>query len=423
MLKNIRGAIVLRDGEIVHEQYAAPYRPDDRRALYSLTKSFSSAALGIAEAEGLMHRDDKIFDLLGEPAPGPHAREMRIRHLLTMTGGYESEDISYINSPGWLKACAAVEPECAPGERFVYDNRPPYFLSRAIERKTGLTLSQYLGKKLFAPLGITDFSWTTDPDGHNPGGFGLNMRLRDVARFGQMLLNGGEGIVPEGYIREATRAQVLLPEGIRPNHRWCAGYGYWFWIANEPGTFVGSGSFGQLLVVRPARREVVAVNAACTAPNVVCEACLSGEIGTSDVLPPEGEGRVLRPRRYVFSPNPLGIRAVTVEATGKETRIAVESGERTMGFCAGARGFLENRLDVEEWGAGYPCFGDFFRSARAAGAWKGDAFHGRIVQTETPYVDEVRMMMKDGSVSIRIDRAPSIERLRPAFVELKGTEA
>jgi CubicO group peptidase (beta-lactamase class C family) len=240
--------VVLRDGELVLERRYGDASADALADVYSVTKSVVSTLVGIALGRGEL----ASLDL---PVHGGRT----YRHLLTMTGGtenggpWEIDEVIALPS-GWREHIEAAPLLERPGTRFRYDNAAVHLLGCALSDAVGSSLAEYADEHLLGPLGIEAFEWPSDPEGYSWGFGHLRLRPRDLARVGELWRRGGEGIVPSGYVADATRAQTTggPPEG--------EGYGYLWWVG-ERSIFAG-GYAGQALVVVPEERLVVAATGA-----------------------------------------------------------------------------------------------------------------------------------------------------------------
>ncbi|WP_146819835.1 serine hydrolase domain-containing protein [Actinotalea fermentans] len=258
----LHSLMVLRRGHVIAEGWWHPYRRELGHQLFSLSKSFTSTAVGFARAEGLLSLDDLVLDHLGDLAPArpdPRLARMRIRHLLTMTTGHvTATDVRVFGTPRWAKAFLALPLEAEPGTEFLYNTPATYLLSFLVQRLTGQRVLEYLRPRLLAPLGIEGATWEQSPEGVDTGGFGLTLATEDLACFGQLYLQDGvwEGtrVLPEGWVAEATArhtdSHILEPD-------WAQGYGYQFWRCQPPGIYRGDGAFGQFCVVMPEAQAVV----------------------------------------------------------------------------------------------------------------------------------------------------------------------
>lgn len=268
-LEDVHSLMVLRHGRVVTETWWHPHTADRPHSLFSVSKSFTSTAVGIAVGEGLLTLDDRVLDLLPDDAPGDpgeHLRALRVRHLLTMTTGHSASTMEGIDrtislpGPRWARAILAQPVEHEPGTHFVYNTGATYLLSAILHRLTGERLLDYLTPRLFAPLGITHAAWEQDPDGIDTGGFGLSVTTEEMAAFGQLYLQGGvwegEQLVPAPWVAAATAGQV--PSGPHDWPDWNQGYGYQFWQCRH-GAYRADGAFGQYVVVWPEKDVVIAI--------------------------------------------------------------------------------------------------------------------------------------------------------------------
>ncbi len=265
---DLHSLLVVRHGAVVAEGWWEPYRADLVHLLYSLSKSFTSTAVGIAQAERLLSIDDLVLDHFPDEAPAdpsPNLRSMRVRDLLAMASGHEEDTAQRVmaGAPDLVRAFLALPPEHAPGTVFTYNQGCTHTLAVLVSRLSGVSLVDYLRPRLFDPLGIDQALWTLAPDGIEQGFSGLHATTESVAKLGQLYLRrgrwDGRQLVPESYVEEATRKHVENRDR-NENPDWQQGYGFQFWRCRGD-AFRGDGAFGQLCVVMPGRDAVVA----CTA--------------------------------------------------------------------------------------------------------------------------------------------------------------
>jgi CubicO group peptidase (beta-lactamase class C family) len=262
--------MLLKNGKVICERWWAPYEPQSRHMLFSLSKSFTSTAIGFALNEGLLTVDTPLadtfkqeFEKIGQ-AMDDEVRAMTVKNLLTMSTGMEYEawvgfgedtDGDKNNIESFLSAHI----KDAPGQTFRYSTIATYMLSAAVTRLTGETLAVYLKPRLFDPLGIRPFWQTDEKTGVHMGGFGLNITTEDIAKFGQLYLQKGvwEGkqLIPSAWVEEATGRQIMNG---KEDEDWGMGYGYQFWRCMPEGVYRGDGMFGQYCVVIPAENIVIA---------------------------------------------------------------------------------------------------------------------------------------------------------------------
>lgn len=362
-LDEIHGFVLLRHGNVVAEGHWAPHTPVRPHLLFSVSKAFTSTAVGFAVEEGLLGLDDLVLDHLREEAPAepsPHLAAMRVRHLLTMTTGHgvssmEAVDTTTIGLTGsdWVRQVLAQEVPHEPGTTFVYDTGATYLLGVIVQRLARQRLVDYLEPRLLGPLGITGATWEQDPDGFDVAGFGLSVTTEDLARFGQLYLQGGvwEGrrLLPESWVEAATSVQAdTSGHGLL---EWRQGYGYQFWRSRF-GAYRADGAFGQYSIVWPEHDVVLAVTSGIqdlqSVQDAVWDALLpsldpdaaatlpDGGVPSSAVAPPSSgamwdlalstpagsptspvETEVLGVT-YVFEPNTGGLESLRLDRDGDE---------------------------------------------------------------------------------------------------------
>jgi CubicO group peptidase (beta-lactamase class C family) len=258
--------MIVRHGHVVAEGWWVPYAADVPHQLYSLSKSFTSTAIGLAAAEGKLKLTDPVLQYFPDFAPADasdNLKAMRIRDLLIMSTGHEKEPSFGDTMDPWAKSFLAAPVPHKPGTHFLYNSAATYTLAAILQRVTGEGLVDYLQPRLFAPLGIDRPVWDTNPEGIATGGWGLDLRTEDIAKFGQLLLQQGEWngrqLLPRDWIAEATARQTS--NGSDPTNDWQQGYGYQFWRCRPSRVYRGDGAFGQFCIVLPEQDAVVAITA------------------------------------------------------------------------------------------------------------------------------------------------------------------
>ena len=264
-LEAVQGFLLLRHGNVAAEGWWAPYGPETPHSLYSLSKSFTSTAIGLAVAEGRLTLDDPVLKFFPDDAPSnpsENLKSMRVRHLLSMNTGHKEDTTRHVfggKDDNWAHAFLSLPVEYQPGTWFVYNTAATYMLSAIITKLTGGSLLDYLRPRLFDPLGIENPVWETDPRGVNLGGTGLHIKTEEIARFGQMYLQKGvwqgQRIVSEEWIAEATKA-TSDNSNTQTNPDWTVGYGYQFWRCRHD-AYRGDGAFGQYCIVMPEQDVVL----------------------------------------------------------------------------------------------------------------------------------------------------------------------
>ncbi len=206
--------MVVRHGHVVAEGWWAPYSAERPHLLYSLTKSFTSVAVGLVIADGLLSLDDRVVDVLPEHVPADiseQGRRITVHHLLSMTAGHGTDSLAEaweLEPDDLVKGFLRVpfpEPE---GSLHTYDNATTYVLARMVERVTGRGLPELLDERLFRPMGIDHAEWDRVASGAAFGFHGLHLTTEAVAAFGELLLRGGRWgdrrLVPRAWVELAT---------------------------------------------------------------------------------------------------------------------------------------------------------------------------------------------------------------------------
>ncbi len=258
--------MVVRHGCVVAEGWWSPYEATKPHLYFSLSKSFTSTAVGLAIADGKLTLDDPVLKFFPEEAPSTpstNLKAMRIRDLLSMSAGHHESDIKsfpFGSDQDLVKAFFALQVAHKPGTHFVYNTPGSYMLFAIVQKVTGQTVLDYLKPRLFEPLGIEDPQWETSAQGISLGGYGLRGRTEDIARFGQLYLQkgkwNGQQLIPASWVELATARQTS--NGSSPESDWEQGYGYQFWRCRH-GFYRGDGAFGQFCIVMPEYDAVVAI--------------------------------------------------------------------------------------------------------------------------------------------------------------------
>ncbi len=347
-IPELHSLMVVRHGHVVAEGWARPFAADRRQTVYSMSKSFTSTAVGFAVAEGRFSLDDAVVGLLPDQAPtaaDERLARMTVRHLLTMTSGHDPEPQVLRGDGDWVAAFLATPLAHEPGERFVYNTPATHVLAAIVERATGEHLLDYLTPRLLEPLGIEGAWWERSPQGVDLGGTGLSITTEDAAALGLLYLQDGvwqgRRVLPEGWVAQAGAAQVSTAHwgGVD----WQQGYGFQFWRSRHG--FRADGAFGQFSLVLPDEDVVVAITGGFRDTGAVLDAvwthllpglhdealpadddgraALVARLAGLRLDPPRGEAVTAVARRLAgavirFDESPLGPLAVTF-AAGEES--------------------------------------------------------------------------------------------------------
>ena len=260
--------MILRHGHVIAEGWWAPYTSDRKHRMYSLSKSFTSTAVGLAIKEGYFTLEHPVVSFFQDKLPAEVSENlaaMTVRDLLIMSTGQESEERG---DTDWAKTFLALPVEHEPGSVFRYNTSATFMLSAIVQWTTGLTVTEFLAPRFFEPLGIKDYEWLSSPEGIDAGGYGLKVRTEAIAKLGQFYLQKGNWkgaqILPESWVEEATSFQIAnhdpdSEEDLSRND-WAQGYGFQFWQTTN-NAFRGDGAFGQYSIVLPELDVVIAATA------------------------------------------------------------------------------------------------------------------------------------------------------------------
>ncbi|MBQ4573790.1 MAG: serine hydrolase [Clostridia bacterium] len=255
--------ILFRHGKCISESYFAPYAKDKLHMLYSLSKSFTSIACAFAVQDGLLAYEDRVAGFFPDKMISAGFAELTVEHLLTMSVGTEEGD--RFSGFDWIQDFLSAEPEHKPGSVFRYDTSATFMVAAILERVLGRSIECYLTDKLFSKISIDNHWWQRSPDGICTGGYGLNLRTRDLARFASFIMNRGswegEQLLDPALIERATSKHIEngVPVAGQPCD-WAMGYGYQFWRCEPDGVFRGDGAFGQYMIFMPKQDAFIAIN-------------------------------------------------------------------------------------------------------------------------------------------------------------------
>ena len=419
---SLNSIMVLRHGQVIAEGWWAPYHPEARHSLYSLSKSFTSTAVGLAIAEGKLSLDDPVLSFFRDEAPSEpsnHLKSMRVSDLLRMATGHQTEPPRTIDA-SWVKTFLAHPVPFKPGTHFLYNTSATYMQSAIVQKVTGTKVLDYLQPRLFEPLGIEQPTWESSPEGISTGGYGLSIRTEDIARFGQLYLQKGkwqgQQLVPESWVQEATARQVA--NGSNPLSDWDQGYGYQFWRCRH-GAYRGDGAFGQYCIVLPEQETVIAITSGLRdmqsvmnliwdkllpalklsplTENPAAHAALEKKLKSLSLRPQGGSAmaaKVLQ-KKFDFPANEQQLKSITMEASDQA------GGIHLVMQYEGNEYRIHCRPD--EWVRGEAGSGSWPRQpAAASGGWSDDeTFTCKVCFYETPFVVTSTLSFKGNELLYR----------------------
>jgi CubicO group peptidase (beta-lactamase class C family) len=263
--------LVVKNGYLVFEKYYSWGSAEKYAVVHSVTKSVTSALIGIALEKGYLKSvDQKLIEFFPEYITyesDPRKKKIRFKHLLTMSAGFEWNDRgpsmrNWYSSSNWVKSAIQLPLENNPGEVFNYNSSTSHLLSIILTKSTKTSTLDFAKKNLFEPLGIQSAFWREDPQGYHIGGFGLGLSARDLAKLGFLYLNNGywngQSIVPEQWVKQSTEQQI---QAVSHPLYGTFGYGFQWWVKQVDGysSYRAWGRRGQYIVVVPELDLVIAV--------------------------------------------------------------------------------------------------------------------------------------------------------------------
>lgn len=273
--QELHSLMVLRHGKVVAEKWFEGHGPAIPHVMHSVSKTWTSTAVGFAVQEGLLKVSDKVIKYFPEDVPAkvtPWLADLEIRDLLTMSVGHATEPSLNRSEPelSWEKVFLAHPIDFEPGTKYLYNSMATYMVAAILQKVTGQTVLDYLYPRLLRPLGVTGAFWETSPSGVNCGGWGLHIKTEDMAKLGQFYLQKGEWngkqLLNQAWFEEATRAHITQPpqwfpkDGDASQSDWVQGYGYQVWRCRH-NAFRADGAVGQFIIVIPEKDAVVVTTA------------------------------------------------------------------------------------------------------------------------------------------------------------------
>lgn len=440
----LHSLMILRHGQVITEGWWTPYSPEQPHLLYSLSKSFTSTAIGFAEAEGLLSLDEKIvdiFDDLADVATDERTRSITLDHVLRMASGHREDTLLRARqaSPDDLvRGFLSIPPDEEPGSIFCYNNGATFVAAAALQRRAGEMLTDFLQPRLFDPLGIDRPYWQTDSQGRNIGFSGLHLPTEAVARFGQFVLQRGEWdgrrLLSEDWFARAT-SPLTDNSSNDAGPDWKQGYGYQFWMARHG--FRGDGACGQFCIVLPEQDAVIVTTSGLqdmqAVLGLVWDNLLPGfgeERASSEqsdiladrlaalTLPPVGSAGwsprpTQQPSGFLGSIDPT-IRVTAIETDDDLVRITLDHDPlepdkpvTPLTFDCGLDGWQTGEIALQHWNLAY---------AGSASQGEGGLLDAEISFVQTPHRLRIRRN-PDGST----ETGWLAEPLGPPFPELLAT--
>ncbi len=426
-IRELHSFMLLRHGQVLAECWWHPYTPRRPHMLFSLSKSFTSTAVGMAVAEGRLSVDDTLISFFPDDLPkkvSPNLAAMKVRHLLSMVTGQSADTVERLHRRGgsnWVRSFLALPVENVPGAPFVYNSGASFMLSAIVQKLTGQTLLDYLHPRLFEPLGIHNPTWESAPGGINCGGWGLSITTEDIAKFGQLYLQkgvwNGQRLLPEEWVTAATSKQVSNDSNKEVD--WKQGYGYQFWRCQH-NAYRGDGAFGQFCIVLPEQDAVIAITAGVEAMQPVLNLVwqhllpaldkaplpaddaaaqnLARQVGQFSLLPPQGAqssplAALISKKVYQVDPNPVKVSALSFDFTPQGCQVSIVQGKRRKHtFACGYGAWIEGYTSLTSRDP---------RAIFASGVWADEqTFVITLRYVETPFTQTVTCQFTGGQLAV-----------------------
>jgi CubicO group peptidase (beta-lactamase class C family) len=295
---NVHSVTVLRHGYIVMDAYFCPYRQDALHDVASVTKSITSAPVGIAVDKGLFSTDKRLLSYFSEEVPKdpePSKKQITVDNLLTMRPGMdcgfkpgEQELEAMRRTDDWVRYALALPMIDPPGTKFGYCSPGFHLLSSILTAATHEPEADFGRKYLFEPIGIKQVVWPPDPQGRTHGWGDSHFFAHDLARLGYLYLHkgnwNGKQIISSDWVARSTAVHANTG---RPGVDY--GYGWWLYPDQNPREFSANGRGGQKITVWPDKDMIVVITGAGYPASAVGPVVASA-IKSDGALPENAEG-------------------------------------------------------------------------------------------------------------------------------------
>ena len=358
----ILGIEIYEKNELMLKLALPPYDCADKGEIYSLSKSFTSTAVGIAVDAGLLSVEDDVISFFPDDCPttiSANLKAMKVKHLLSMnTGHSECGMLEIERSDDGIKTFLNFNIDYTPGTHFTYNTGATYMLSAIITKVTGYSLLDYISIKLFNPLGITGMEWSKVNGEYTKGGYGLHASCEDISKLAHLYLNdgmyNGKRYISSEWVKTATSPHSNNSDNGTPD--WQSGYGYQFWVNAKQG-FRGDGAFGQLMVVLPEYNMTIAIRAESNniqeEMNCVYELAenlhknLDGdfdEIAQYETLTAGDKDLLFENKTFMCEENPMGIKWISFSKDGDKLLFNFSDSQEISSVVAGSEEYIESNF-------------------------------------------------------------------------------
>lgn len=357
---------VYQKNELMLKLALPPYDCSDKAEVYSLSKSFTSTAIGIAIDNGLLAVEDTVINYFPDDCPeniSDNLKSMKVKHLLSMnTGHNECTMLSIEAAENGIMEFFKQDIPFAPGTHFAYNTGATYILSAIITKVTGYSLLDYISIKLFNPLGIMDVEWTKVSNQYTKGGYGIHVSCEDISKLASLYLNdgiyNGKRYISSEWIKTATFPHSDNSDNGTPD--WQSGYGYQFWVNARDG-FRGDGAFGQLMVILPKYDMTIAIRAESNNMQNEMECVydlaenlhnnideIAEEIAGYPTLNPVDDELIFADKIFICESNLMGIKWISFSKNGDELCFNFSNSEKINSILAGSNRYVKSQFQAKE---------------------------------------------------------------------------
>ena len=244
----IDSVVIVKNGYLIGEFYAGDMNENSLSNIYSVTKSFTSALVGIAIDKGYIKNEKQTLGSILTKnltiKKDPRLNKIQLQHLLTMTSGLKTRDnflsnwsgIKKLkNSKNWVDFILSLGTEKKSGEKFNYSNSGSHLLAAIVTENTETALEKFAERHLFSHIGIKNYKWQKDPQGINHGYSNLKLSARDMAKLGILYLNGGrwgeKQVISSSWVKKSLKTHSYPNKGQFNPLKFYGfnGYGYQWW--------------------------------------------------------------------------------------------------------------------------------------------------------------------------------------------------
>ncbi len=257
---NIHSMVVIKDGVVICECSHPGYDVNMWHLSHSMSKTLTGMAIGVLVDEGKLSLDERLVDIFPEVIYKDSLFDkITVHHLLSMTAGVKFSEAGSVSETHWTEAFFESGVAFEPGTQFSYNSMNTYILARIAVIRSGMSLVDFVKKRILEPLEIENFFWECGPEGVEKGGWGVYMSAESWAKLGVMMLDGGvfrgKRLLSKEWVKLSTATHMTTPDIVGPYN-----YGYQMWVSRKNDSFLFNGMLGQNVWVCPKNNLVVSLN-------------------------------------------------------------------------------------------------------------------------------------------------------------------